>query len=117
MHGWLLSPVLSHPPQEDRPLDLRAGSWLGSSRPQSLSFPGLKSVGGSSGSSGDKESVPQGEGLLWSIGALTPRHTWVLYSPGYLETSYPHLHLSVLVPKGKTLMACTHLHSRAGTQA
>lgn len=38
-------------------------------------------------------------------------------SPGYLETSYPHLHLSVPVPKGKTLMACTHLHSRAETQA
>lgn len=39
-------------------------------------------------------------------------------SPGYLETSYyPHPHLRLLVPKGKTLMACTHLHSWAETQA
>lgn len=56
--------------------------------------------------------------MVWGFNPKT--HLGIVHrkeSPGYLETSYyPRPHLGVLVPKGKTLMACTHLHSRVETQ-
>jgi hypothetical protein len=117
----LFSPSVVRPCKENRLLGFLASCLGCPRRPLGLSLEILNQQAVPAAKSGWRKSSLERGGSPGVRGLKlqdTPGPYPQEETPGYLETSYyPHLHLGVWVPEAKTVMACTHLHSRVETWA